>query len=568
MTDEKKQLIKELRFAIHVPEGRNNPDLHLLKEIIHHPDGTVEPKLRWIKNYERQFWITDLSHRSYKQKKEIEHHSKLTTHRCTQSHLREKAAEALGMGWSRESMKKISNSPYLYGSEIRSTALLKKLYQTKNTTHNTPYSVMQFDIETDMVNGTDDPIITTAVFGNQIYVGVTKDFLKGLSSPETSFRDSCRQYLGEFTNHPNEVSRFNIGDYAIIFEVANGTVDLIKKTFVWVHSKKPDFLAIWNMDFDIPRIMNTLVKYNEDPGSVLCDPSVPYQARVCKYMEGIKKKRKANGQEVPLEPSDQWHSLLLTASFYVVDAMCVYRLLRIAKQKDSSYSLDAILNKELGLRKLKFKEADAYKKGEWHTFMQSNYKIEYLVYALFDSLGMKLLDDKIMDIKFAFPNYASITDFSKANSKPRMIADALHFYTLEKGYVLNSIGEQLDFPSYVDDEEEEDENAILSLKNWIMTLPAHLVTPGLALIEESPLIRTKLRAFCYDSDCVSAYPVAASILNVSKGTTRREIVNIDTIEETTFRLQNINLSSGNVNALEYGHTMFGLPSLDELADIL
>lgn len=52
--------------------------------------------------------------------------------------------------------------------------------------------------------------------------------------------------------------------------------------------------------------------------------------------------------------------------------MCVYRQLRMAKAEEPSYSLDAILNKELGSRELKFEQADKYQGLEWHLFMQAN----------------------------------------------------------------------------------------------------------------------------------------------------------------------------------------------------
>jgi len=258
--------------------------------------------------------------------------------------------------------------------------------------------------------------------------------------------------------------------------------------------------------------------------------------------------------------------------------MCVYRLLRLSKQKQNSYGLDATLDRELGVRKLNFKEAEVYKKDRWHIFMQKNFKIEYMVYALFDSLSMKLLDDKTLDLCFTIPSFAGDTHFAKCNSKPKMIADMLHFFALERGYVLNSVGEQKDpievKETIVIEEGAEREPSIegepetLSLLDWIMTLPAHLVVPGLPLVYENLHIRTKLRAFVYDSDCVSAYPTCTSILNVSKSTTKREIVDINGIEESVFRRQNINLCSGYVNSLEYGKEMFGLPNLFELNELI
>lgn len=590
MTEEKKIAAVECRFAVHVPARGDTPDMHIVKEKVHYTDGTTAPRLRPIQNFLRPFWITQKNYQTYKQKKETEELSKLMRYDTTQSELRDRVANALGMGYSRDTLRKLGNSPYLYGTEITSTAIIKKQLQAKNKTHVTPYSVMMFDIETDMVHGTQDPIITTAVFGKEVYIAVTKGYIQGLSNVENHFREKCRELLSNLTLSKYEVEVngkkqpvvLDINDYNITYEEANDTVDLLRKTFQWIHSHRPDLLAIWNMDFDIPKIIETLEKFGVDPAEVLCDPKIPRPLWMCKYKQGLKKKKKANGQEIPIDVADQWHSLLNTASFYVIDAMCTYRLLRLAKQKEPSYALDPTLEKELGCQKLKFDAAKGYVKDRWHIFMQSRHQIEYMVYAVFDSLSMKLLDDKLMDLSFTFPAYAGITDFAKANSKPKMIADALHFYAIEKhNEVMNSVGEQEeeyeDPEGEMDDdqdsetfgEQEEQENTkIMSLKDWIMTLPAHLVVPGLPLVSEDFRIFTKMRAFVYDSDCVSAYPTATSILNVSKATTKREIIEIKGIEERVFRLQNINLCSGYVNSLEYGHRMFGLPNLFELPELL
>lgn len=587
MSEKIKPVAIEVRFAIHVPSRNGLPDLHYVKEKVHWPDGTSSPRTRWVKDMKRNFWVTQPQYQTHKQKKEIEKLDRLMRYDCTQSELKDSIAKAIGKGFSNDSIKKLSNSPYLYGSEITSTAILKYHYTQKNTTHITPYTVMPFDIETDMLNGTEEPIIITAVMGNEILLTVVDGFLSKIQSPESRFRAKCQELLGEVVLPEYKVevggqkvpSVMRIGDYQITYIQCRDTIDLMRKTFAWIHERKPDFLAIWNMDFDIPKIIGTLERHGVNPADILCDPNVPRDARICRYREGLKKKRKSNGQEYPIDMADQWHTLHCTASFYVIDAMCTYRLLRLAKQKEPM-NLDAILDKELGVRKLKFKEADAYVKERWHIKMQSDHKIEYLVYALFDSLSMKILDEKLLDLASTLPSYAGMTDFHRCNSKPKMIADALHYYALSKGVVLNSIGEQLEYndkqikalSEQIDEppESEEDElnPDIMDLRGWVVTLPAHLVVPGLPLVAEYDKMMTKIRAFVYDSDCVSAYPTATSILNVSKSTTKREIIAIDGVDEDVFRLQNINLCSGYVNSLEYGNRMFGLPTLRELEDLI
>ena len=82
-------------------------------------------------------------------------------------------------------------------------------------------------------------------------------------------------------------------------------------------------------------------------------------------------------------------------------------------------------------------------------------------------------------------------------------------------------------------------------------------------------MRTGIRAFAYDSDAVSSYPTCTSISNVSKSTTRKEVIDIEGIDEIDFRTQNLNLVLGPINSLEYSTKMFKMPKpYDILEDFM
>lgn len=83
---------------------------------------------------------------------------------------------------------------------------------------------------------------------------------------------------------------------------------------------------------------------------------------------------------------------------------------------------------------------------------------------------------------------------------------------------------------------------------------------GQTCIQEDPTLQTNIRSHVYDSDEVAAYPTATSVANVSKATTKREIVRIEGIDEFVFRKQNMNAVIGESNALEYSKIMFQMPS--------
>lgn len=578
MSEKENILGKECRFAIHIPSKQNDiPDYHLVKEIVHYTDGRIEPNVRFIRDFKRTFGVTKKPYRNHEQKKEHEDLDKLTIYECTQSDLRNAVARALDKSWSSASLRHLADSPYLYGSDISSTSIIKQGYSDKWPSLITPYSVAFFDIETDVNHGTDDPILITLIYKQKIYTAALSSFLRGITNPEEQLRARVTKYIQPYMDK-NQLS--------LEFVIFDEPKEMIKAVFAKAHEWSPDFLAIWNMDFDIPRIISTLEKYGLDPAEVFSDPKVPAHLRFCKYKKGSTKKVTASGQVKPKNPSEQWHSLYCPAGFYIIDAMCSYRFIRQGSQEEPEYSLDHILSINLGIRKLNFEEAEDLRGLEWHKFMQERYPLEYTVYNIFDCLGMLELENKTNDLSQALPVMSDISDFARFNSQTKRFADKYHFFLLERGKLLATIppvekkNEGLDIdepPSLSDDDDEEvllDEDGnyvgeleVLGLKDWIVTLPAHMSVLGRQCIEENPNLHSLIRTHSYDSDAVSAYPRCTAVANVSRETTVKELINIVGIDESVFRRHNLNLLQGHVNALEYSCEMHKLPRPQEALNL-
>jgi len=582
MTDQVKEVGKECRFAIHIPtRDPSIPDFHMVKEIVHYSDGTKKPNIILERDYERTFYVTQPAYRNHQQKKEYEEKEKLLRYKCTQSALPRAVARALDKGWmNNPQMRQLVDSPYLYGSDVSSTSVIKHDYFKKYPDTVSPYRVAYFDIETDVLQGTDDPIMATIVFEDKIYTSVTKDFVKGYANPTEKVMASIDKYLKPYVDKHQ---------FKIEVEFVDGPVEVITKSIAKAHLWSPDFLAIWNLGFDIPRILETLEKYGVDAKDVFSDPKLAPELRFCKYKKGSVRKKTASGQHKPKAPSEQWHSLLCPAGFYVICAMASYRFIRQGAQELAYYSLDFVLNERLGIRKLKFKEADAYGDLEWHKFMQSRYPFEYIAYNQFDCIGMLELEVLTNDLSQALPIQADCTDFSQYNYQTKRFADKVHFYLDERDRSIGTIPPREEAEEVVtveddgeDDDEDDDEqkangrdddrdfqekNQVLSLKDWIVTLPAHMSSLGKPLVAESATFLTMIRAFVYDSDAVSAYPSATAVANVSRETTVREIIDIEGIDETTFRRHNLNLLQGHVNALEYACVMHKLPTPQQALEL-
>lgn len=471
---------REWRFAYHLPTGPQGQDIHLVKEQITLKTGESFPNLRVINNYERPVWVTQLNKRVHEDKKEYEHTDNLDKHMCTQSQLPNKLKMLLKKPWSNERLSELCASPFVYGADIPSTAILnRELYQKQQPDLiKTAYRNAAFDTETDMVHGTEQIIIGSMTMLPEVHLIARRDFF---GSFQGDIQERFRQIVHE--KLAPEIQKYNL---QITLEVVESEIDIVEKSFKWFHDRKPDWMSIWNMDFDITKVMLACERAKVDPKQILCDPSIPYEYRICRYKRGQTQKEAASGKLKPVSPHDQWHTLYLTASFYVIDAMSSYRLLRLGEQEERSYALDAILEKvfdkpEERIRKLTHPPADKYVKGAWHKVMQSEWKFEYLAYAAMDTISMCLLDKKTRDLSHKLPALADISSFDQVNSQPKRLRDAFYVFALEEhSSVVGSVGfareyvevieedpDEEDPDAEFEDEEEEEKHETLSRKAWV-----------------------------------------------------------------------------------------------------
>lgn len=582
---------REFRFAYHIEApSPEEPDFHFVKEQVHYKkeDGTVEirPEMRLIKDLKRPVWFTRPNLRTHKEKREFEKEENLIKMEVRQSELKQTVARMTGSFRSFSSLRELCGSPYVYGADIPSTLILRKThYEDLYPGLTSPRTVCTFDTETDMLEGKEDIIITTSCFKNQIFVGVQKRVLQGYANPMDMINGRIKKHMDAFIekNQINPIFKKNqelmdmlLSKLDIKVYIGDSEIDVIKETFLWIHDKRPDFVAIWNINFDVPKVLTACENAGIDPRNILCDPKLPHAFRKCKYKEGATKKVTAAGKQMPIKPANQWHTLELTSSFYVIDSMCCYRRIRGGAEL-SSYSLESILNLELNIGKLKIDEAEKYKKGEWHRFMQKNMIFDYIAYALFDSFSMILLDLKTKDLSRTLPYLCDFTNFEDYASQTKRLRDNAFLFGLESlGMVLGSLGPKkkaekkevfVDEDAVIMDGDEggiDEDDKTLDRRNWVVTLRAFMSVLGLCVIKEDPKLQTLIRAFVYDSDVVSSYPNCTLVANVSKRTTRKEVIRIGNIPEQVFRMQNLNCIFGLTNAVEYSQNMFGFPKFDDL----
>lgn len=542
----------ELRNAMYFKANDGSgDDILLLNEKIHHQDGRIEQRIRQVQNYKKPVYIHKPGYRTYKQKKVWKPKSEMDVYMTTEANLVDTIKKALGLPLSSYmTQKQVCRSPYVYGSDISTSSIMKKLYKDKFPTAVSDATVAVIDIETNVKSARNEIIAISLSFKDKAIVVTTEEFIGTIPTPEQEFY----RLLDKLTPEVRYQRKCNV-EFVIAKTPAKAVMEVFKRAHKW----KPDFITGWNsIGFDIPKIIECLEYENIKPEDVLSDPSVHPRFRSCRLVKGPTSKKTSSGKEQPLAGYEQWHWLNVPSSFFFLDSMCLFYQIRKGSEKEENYKLDTILTKYIGRGKVGIEEADHLDGVDKHRFMQERYKLEYLVYNLFDCIGVEMLDEKLKDICKTFPVLAGISDFGNYTSNPKRLADAIHFFVQddpEFNGVLGTASDQL---------KTDLDNDVVGLDGWVVALATErLLDTGLDLIEELPGWITKAHAQSSDTDVSSGYPNGEQCMNMSKDTTVHEMSRIEGLIFEEQRIIGLNMLGGKANSLAFATKVYRLPKVAE-----
>lgn len=520
-----------------------------IKEKLHLVDGSIVDNFLTVRDFKRNFWITKPGHRKHDLTKEWEDKRKVDSFSCTQNTLVKAVCRVLRKNPSNEYLRSLGNNPYVYGTDIHSTVLIKKHYMDKWPDLLTRTNYAALDIETNMHSKEGEIITGGLTLKDRALLVATKDFLGTTPDVKNRVHGALHEYLNEYVESRG---------IKLDFRIVDTPLDIIKTLIGTLHEWKPDFVLIWNIDFEFTKFKEEFERSGVDPKFIFSDPSVPREFQYYEYKQGKKRKTTARGLETSINPPDQWHTVFAPAQFYFIDPMCIYKKLRVTESQEPSYSLDAILRKELNLSKLKFKEADMYGGADWHKIMQKQFKIEYMIYNVFDCIGLELLEDKNNDIA-GFRMNCGFSDYVNFPSTPKRLTDDLHFFALENDMVIGSSGNQI--------AEIPDNNLTLGPEQWVVTLPSHLCqVKGMKPFIERPDVRVNFFTHISDIDVSSGYPSNGLCLNLSTETMVKEVCKIEGVDEAMLRQTALNLTAPIENATEIAINILGMPDYGTLLE--
>lgn len=441
----------ECKHVVYSPsrEQGDYNDALIAKEVVHLKDGRFIPRLHIEENYKRTFYIE--RNQNYQEKKTQQKVSRLQSFSTTQRNLMPSIGRAFGRGKLNGGLRTVARNPYLYGADITTPTLFKQEYRERHPNCISANRVAVFDIETDVVFGKGDkPICMSLTFKDKVYFAALREWVGTNPNYIAELQAAAKKYIGD---------HIEARGITIEIEVLDTPGQMVVETFKRAHLWMPDFVTVWNINFDLPKCLKVLKDEGIDPALVFSDPSVPDKYKFFKYKEGSATKTTATGRVDSIHPAERWHTAECPASFFLIDSMCVYKRVRVAKQNESSYGLDAVMKRNLkDLGKLKFAEADAYTGLQWHVFMQENYKVEYSVYNIFDCIGVELLDEKIKDLQLVITTQSRASEYTIYNSQPRRLVDDYYFFCRARGYVVASCSDEM---------VHELDQYVTNMKGWI-----------------------------------------------------------------------------------------------------
>ena len=425
MADPEKEIVaKQFVHSCHLKGKGNFSSSVVVKEKIKFADGSIKPNLIVYENPSRNFYVTKKRYQhQYKYKPEFELLSRLDKYTCHDHEVHRKLAEIFNLGAGYVPKSVLFKSPYIFGADIGIEALIKMRYAEKYPDANMIPTVGFLDIETSIDNDqiilisyAHDDIVHTAILGSFLF-----EEIKGNRVPVS--KENLLKFVKETL-----ASRTKGLDLTYNLEIFDSEIKVIAWIMKKVHESEIDFVSIWNMNFDVPKIIKSIKDKKYEPSDFFASPKLPKHMRYTRYYE--------DQRPVP-HFTLKWHWLYSTGGSQFIDSMGLYSQCRKTAGFLPKYDLNSILDDQLGLGKLPLVSGS-------HVIMQRHHFKEYVAYNIFDVVGLRLLEDKNKDV-LTMSILVGPTPVNKFSAQTYRSTNALYQNLLSKGMVLSSCSGDDDF---------------------------------------------------------------------------------------------------------------------------
>ena len=566
--------IDEWVHACHVPRLPDGTDAVVVKVHRHKKDGTIVPTLVTYDKPRRSFYVTKPDRRNHPLKKEWEEQENLDRYDTPNYLLTDNLAKALEPNRRHRgyvSLMQLCDSPYVYGADLHIETLIKRSMMKKfeeSGVRPSPVTTGFFDIEAD-VNGVLEglPNVITVTHENHVFTAVHEQFLT-VKQPDGGFRRGTLEEITAFSketldHHINELltaymvknpksnlkQKVEENPFVYHLYVGKSVLDIITWIFMRIHEMRTDFIGIWNLSYDIPKILSAIKQAGGKDVDILCPPDLNQKYRYVRY--------------VPDETTTdnifkKWHWLHATAYSQFVDSQNLYSILRTVKGKETSMKLnDVLIVNDLG-GKLTFNDDDPETENlsdlDWHRYMQKHEAFKYVVYNQFDCISLQLQEWKNSDIS-SMVILGDSSRLSKWTKQTRKVSDSLYFYALAAGKVTASPGQSM---------ETEFDHLIDKVGGAVLS-PERTIQLGWRIFTDRTDIVTMIHPYTNDLDFSGMYPRVTVTANISKETKISTGIEITGKTRHETQMYYSLIISPRENAVLIGQNYYGLPDYTTMA---
>lgn len=574
----KKIAAKTLLHSAYIPDTGHGNDAVVSSEIVEYEDGTTEPRLQVFKSPKMTFWLTQPSFQDHPDKKEFEDLKRLDPYTVSYKNRDKEIYALLNNGFipnylTPKQRRSVYQSPYVYGANISIEARIglnyKKNLEKANKIPQVPTTGF-FDIEMSLLKSSHGKLpLMVFTAENKVFLACKKSFMvepRGDSFVDITLEDiekAAHEIIDPLVTSIVEEHGDDLEEikhklpFQYEFFAGETEVDMIRWIWSKMHETKVSFIGVWNIGFDLPQIIKVLEEEGIPLKEIFAHPDMLEQGYG--YANWREDKRDV------AHFTQKWHWLTTSSHYQFIDSMSLYSYIRTVDGKETSYGLDDILKKfNLG-GKLKIdlgEDLDGLQTEDWHRAMLSKYFTAYALYAMWDGMGLQMLEWLNGDLTTMLQT-CDATPVKNFPNQTIVATTVLFEDWLKEGFVL---GTGMDVRAERDDE--------LLTAGGAVLVPQNLVAKGIRLFQEWPNHHTNIHVWCSDVDFTAMYPVNTLAMNISKQTKIATMFSVtgDHVTKKYSPQESVEMLSSylitpSANGVELGTEFFGLPGFSEIKSL-
>lgn len=297
----------------------------------------------------------------------------------------------------------------------------------------------------------------------------------------------------ELKKELHELYDESYGDIDYKFYYYTDERKMLHHIFQLINKLKLDFIAIWNMSFDIPYIMERMEALHMNPEDVMCHPDFP--AKVCRFKK----------DNINFEIKKKSDNLLLSSYTVFYDQMELYASIRKGASELRSYKLNYIAERELRDTKLDYSED-----GDIKTLPYTNFK-KFVIYNIKDVLLQYGIENRTTDLDTLYvSSYSNATSYDKVTRPTVQLRNNQYLSFLKQGLIP---GENINIynqdSNKVESEDEDDDDP-----DYEGALVADPIYNGYVGVEIYGQPTNNVFADAVDFDMSAFYPNSIGAMNI------------------------------------------------------